>query len=71
MKIIGKKVITLSEAENNILRGAAHILDILGDEIDSTNCDDDLVIEINRAYDLCMEITRRKSFEYDIDDGNE
>ena len=71
MKIIGKKVITLSDDEKATLMRAARILDTLGDEIDSTNCDEDLVMEINRAFDTCQDLAHHGTFEYDIDDGNE
>ena len=69
MKIAGKKVITLSDNEKSVLKGAAYILEILSDQIDYL--DDDFTMELNRAYDTCMSAAKCGSFEYEIDDGNE
>ena len=69
MKIAGKKVITLSNDEKTALKRAARILEDLGEQIDPM--DDDFVMELNRAYDACMDAAQRGSFEYDLDDGDE
>ena len=68
MKITGKKVIELNEREISILRGAARILCDLGEQVDA--CDDDLSMECNRAYDICMDLTHRVRFEFELDDGD-
>ena len=69
MKITGVKVIELTEREINILQGAGAILSDLADQIDSTGADEDFVMELNRAYDACLEASRRGPFKYEIDDG--
>lgn len=69
MKIAGKKIITLSENEKSVLKGAACILENLGWQVESL--DEDLVMELNRAYETCLDTASRGIFEYDIDDGNE
>jgi hypothetical protein len=69
MKVVGKKTITLSDNEKNVLKGAARILEFLAWHVDSL--DEDLVIELNRAYNACWETACCDAFEYDLDDGNE
>lgn len=69
MKITGVKVIELTERERNILHGAGVILSDLADQIDSIGADEDLVMELNRAYDTCLEVSRRDAFKYEINDG--
>ena len=67
MKIIGKKVITLSDNEKNILKEAARILDILSDELETFN--EEVADELCTAYNICIDTAHRGTFEYDIDDG--
>lgn len=69
MKIAGKKVIILSEDEKIALKRAARVLEALGEQIGPMN--DDFAMELNRAYDACMDAAQRGSFEYDLDDGDE
>ena len=69
MKVTGVKVIELSERELNILHGAGVILSDLADQIDNTGMEEDLVVELNRAYSTCLEVTRRGTFKYEINDG--
>lgn len=71
MKISGIKVIELSEREKNILVTAGRLLSDLADQIDSVGCDEDLVMELNRGYDICLDTARQGKFEYVIDDGEE
>ena len=68
MKITGKKIVELNEREISILRGAASILSDLGDHVDA--CDDELAMECNRAYDICMDLTQRVRFEFELNDGD-
>ena len=69
MKITGKKVIQLNDAEKEILVKARRILGELADELDVY--DSDLAYELNRAYETCLDVSREEKFEYEIDDGNE
>ena len=69
MKIIGKKVITLSDDEKAALQRAARILDNLQDQVEPM--DEEFAMNLNRAYDLCMDTAYHGAFEYDFDDGNE
>ena len=69
MKITGVKVIELTERERNILHGAGTILSDLADQIDSIGMDEDFAIELNRAYSICLEASRRGTFKYEINDG--
>ena len=69
MKITGKKVIILSDDEKVALKRAARVLEDLAEQVDPM--DDDFAMELNRAYDACMDAAQRGSFEYDLDDGDE
>ena len=69
MKITGKKVIQLNDAEKEILVKAGRILSDLADELDAY--ESDLAYELNRAYDTCLDVSREEKFEYELDDGNE
>ena len=68
MKITGKKVIELNEREVSILRGAARILSDLAEQVDA--CDDEMAMDCNRAYDICMDLTHRVRFEFELNDGD-
>lgn len=68
MKITGKKVVELNEREVSILRGAARILSDLAEQVDA--CDDELAMDCNRAYDICMDLTHRMRFEFELNDGD-
>lgn len=70
MKITGTKIIELSEDEKNILVTAGRLLSDLADQIDSMDCDDEMVMELNRGYDICLDTARQGKFEYVIDDGD-
>ena len=67
MKITGKKIITLSDDEKDILMKAANILDILSDELDAIN--EEVADELCAAYNICRDTAHRGTFEYDLDDG--
>ena len=67
MKIIGKKVITLSDDEKAALTRAARVLENLQEQVEPM--DDGLAMELNRAYDICMDTAYHGTFEYDFDDG--
>jgi DNA-binding SARP family transcriptional activator len=69
MKIIGKKVITLTDDEKAALTRAARILENLADQVEPM--DEEFVMELNRAYDTCMDTAYHGTFEYNFDDGNE
>ena len=69
MKIAGKKVITLSNDEKTALKRAARVLEDLAEQVDPM--DDDFAMELNQAYDVCMDTAARDSFEYNLDDGDE
>jgi plasmid maintenance system antidote protein VapI len=69
MKITGVKVIELTEREMNILHGARTILSDLAEQIDTIGADEDFVMELNRAYDTCLEVSRQGVFKYEINDG--
>lgn len=69
MKITGVKVIELTERERNILHGAGVILSDLADQIDNIGADEDFVMELNRAYSTCLDVSRRETFKYEINDG--
>ena len=71
MTVSGVKVIRLSEEEKSLLTRAGRLLGDLADQIDGFGEDDDLVMELNRAYDTCLDVVREEKFEYVIDDGNE
>lgn len=69
MKVAGTRIITLSREEVEILRGASRVLSDLAEEIDSTGEDGDFVMELNRAYDTCVEASQKIRFEYTISEG--
>lgn len=69
MKLIGKKVIILSDDEKAALTRAARVLEDLQEQVEPM--DDEFAMELNRAYDICMDTAHHGAFEYDFDDGNE
>ena len=72
MKITGSVKITLGAEEKTTLKQASRILSDLADQLDTmAGCDDDLIMELNRAFDTCRDISTREFFEYELDDGNE
>lgn len=71
MTISGVKVIRLSGEERHVLTTAGRLLSDLAEEIDSIGMDDALVMELNRAYEACLDVAREEKFEYVLDDGNE
>ena len=73
MTISGVKVIRLSEEEKSLLTQAGRLLSDLADEIDAVGVgyDGALVMELNRAYETCLDMAREGRFEYTLDDGNE
>ena len=71
MTISGVKVIRLSDEEKSLLTQAGRLLSDLADQIETVGYDGDLVLELNNAYETCLDVAREEKFEYVLDDGNE
>lgn len=70
MTISGVKVIRLSDDEKSLLSKAGRLLSDLAEEIDGIGADDAFVMELNRAYDACLDAAREGRFEYVLNDGD-
>ena len=67
MTISGVKVIRLSDDEKSLLTQAGRLLSDLADQIDGIGADEDFVMELNRAYDTCLDVVREIEFKYELD----
>lgn len=73
MTISGVKVIRLSDEEKGLLSDAGRLLSDLADEIEMVGVgyDGAFVMELNRAYETCLDVVRENEFKYALDDGDE
>lgn len=67
MTISGVKVIRLNKEERDLLSEAGRLLSDLADQIDIVGCDEEFVMELNRAYDTCLGVVREIEFKYELD----